>query len=69
MAFVNIVAEVKYKGHVIETVESPIQRVFMVDGHRERCFWSMADAKRAINCQPTKFYSVDVRHWWRNEQA
>ena len=65
MAFAKITAEIQYKGHKIETVESPIQVVYMVDGHQERCFWSVADAKRAINGQPTKFYSVDVRHWFK----
>lgn len=64
-SFVQITGEIMYKGHRIETVESPLQVVYMVDGQRDRCFWSVADAKRAINCQPTKFYSVDVRHWWR----
>lgn len=65
-SFATITGKVTYKGHTIETVESPMQIVYMVDGHKERCFWSVADAKRAINCQPTKFYSVDVRHWFRS---
>lgn len=65
-SFAQITACILYKGHRIETVESPMQIVYMVDGHRERCFWSIADAKRAINCQPTKFYSVDIQHWFRD---
>ena len=65
MAFAKITAEIQYKGHRIETVESPIQVVYMVDGNRERCFWSVADAKRDINWKPTKFLPVDIRHWFR----
>lgn len=54
-----------YKGHTIETTESPIQIVYVVDGDREHAYWSIADAKRAINGQETKFYPTDIRHWFR----
>lgn len=54
-----------YKGHTIETTESPMQIVFVVDGDREHAYWSIADAKRAINGKQTISLPVDVRHWFR----
>lgn len=64
MAFAKVASEIKYKGHRIETVESPIQIVYVVDGVRNNAFWSIADAKRALKGQPTKFYPVDVESWF-----
>ena len=63
--FAQITASTAYKGHRIDTVESPMQVVYMVDGRAEACYWSIADAKRAINAQQTKSLPVDVRHWFR----
>ena len=65
-SFATITAEMHYKNHKIETVESPMQIVYMIDGDREHCYWSVADAKRAINNQPFKYYPVDIRHWFNS---
>ena len=64
--FAKTTALISYKGHTIEQVESPMQTVFVVDGDRERAYWSVADAKRAINGKELTFFPVDVRHWFRN---
>ena len=63
-SFGKITGEISYKGHRIETVESPMQIVFAVDGDMEHAYWSVADAKRSINGVELKFYPVDVRHWF-----
>jgi len=63
--FGQVTAEVMYKGHKIETTESPMQIVYVVDGQRENAYWSMADAKRAINGQSLTYYPTDIRHWFR----
>lgn len=52
-----------YKGHSIEKAESSLQEVYIVDGDRKRAYWSMADARRAINGVELKYYPVDVRNW------
>ena len=54
-----------YKGHRIVTTESPMQIVYVVDGDREHAYWSVADAKRAINGKELKYLPVDVRNWFR----
>lgn len=64
-SFGTVTAEIAYKGHKIETTESPIQIVYVVDGDRERAYWSIADAKRAINGQELKSVPVDIRHWFK----
>lgn len=53
-----------YKGHSIEKAESPLQEVYIVDGDLELAYWSMADARRAINGKELKYYPVDVRNWF-----
>ena len=63
--FATVTASIAYKGHRIDTVESPMQIVYMIDGNAAACYWSMADARRAVNAQQTKFFPVDVRHWFR----
>lgn len=64
-SFGTVTAEMAYKGHRIETTESPMQIVYVVDGDREHAYWSIADAKRAINGKELKCLPVDVRHWFR----
>lgn len=66
MAYVfgQITGIVNYKGHKIETTESPLQIVYVVDGNRKSAYWSMADAKRAINGVATKYNSTDVNSWF-----
>ena len=64
-SFGAVTAVVMYKGHRIETTESPMQVVFVVDGDREHAYWSIADAKRAINGKQLKYWSVDIRNWFR----
>lgn len=66
-SFGTVTAEIAYKGHRIETTESPIQIVYVVDGDRERAYWSIADAKRAINGQELKFVPVDIRDWFKSK--
>lgn len=66
-SFGTVTAEIAYKGHRIETTESPIQTVYVVDGDRERAYWSIADAKRAINGQELKFVPVDIRNWFKSK--
>lgn len=63
--FGTVTAEMPYKGHRIETTESPLQIVYVVDGDREHAYWSVADAKRAINGKELKYLPVDVRGWFR----
>lgn len=63
-SFGTVTAEMAYKGHRIETTESPMQIVYVVDGDLEHAYWSMADARRAIRGDELKFYPVDVRHWF-----
>lgn len=67
MAYGKIASVSEYKGHRIETVEDPaqIQILFVVDGDTEHAYWSMADAKRAINGKCLKFYAVDIQSWFR----
>jgi len=67
-SFGTVTAEMAYKGHRIETTESPMQIVYVVDGDREHAYWSIADAKRAINGKELKYFSVDVRHWFHDEK-
>ena len=64
-SFGTVTAEMVYKGHRIETTESPMQIVYVVDGDLEHAYWSVADAKRAINGKELKYLPVDVRHWFR----
>lgn len=64
-SFGTVTAEMAYKGHRIETTESPMQIVYVVNGDREHAYWSIADAKRAINGKELKSLPVDVRHWFR----
>lgn len=64
-SFGTVTAEKAYKGHRIETTESPMQIVFVVNGDREHAYWSIADAKRAINGKEVKYLPVDVRYWFR----
>lgn len=64
-SFGQVTSTTAYKGHVIETTESPMQVVYVVDGDREHAYWSIADAKRAINGKQTISLSVDVRSWFR----
>lgn len=66
-SFGTVTAEKVYKGHIIATTESPIQVVYVVDGNREHAYWSIADAKRAINGQELKSFPVDVRDWFKQE--
>ena len=63
--FAQTTAETAYNGHRIERVESPMQIVFVVDGDRKNAYWSMADAKRAINGCLLKYFPVDIEHWYR----
>ena len=63
--FGKFTAEIGYKGHFIQTTESPMQIVYVVDGDLEHAYWSVADAKRAINGKELKYLPVDVRHWFR----
>lgn len=63
--FAKIAATVFFRGHRIDTVESPMQIVFMVDENAGACYWSMEDARRFIRGQQTKSLPVDVRHWFR----
>lgn len=67
-SFGTVTAEMAYKGHRIDTTESPMQIVYVVDGDREHAYWSVADAKRAINGKELKSLPVDVRHWFRDEK-
>ena len=64
-SFGQVTGRIIYKGHFIETTESPIQMVFVVNGDREHAYWSIADAKRAINGEQLKYESVDIRHWFK----
>lgn len=64
-SFGTVTAEMRYKGHRIETTESPMQIVYVVDGDCEHAYWSVADAKRAINGKDLKSCPTDVRHWFR----
>lgn len=64
-SFGQVTAEITYKGHKIETVESPMQIVYSVDGDYAAAYWSVADAKRAIRGERTIYSPVDVRHWFR----
>lgn len=64
-SFGTVTAEMAYKGHRIDTTESPMQIVYVVDGDREHAYRSIADAKRAINGKELKYLPVDVRHWFR----
>ena len=61
----QVTAETAYKGHRIETTESPMQIVYVVDGDREHAYWSVAAAKRAINGKELKYLPADVRNWFR----
>lgn len=63
-SFGQFTAEVSYKGHLIKTAESPIQIVYVVDGNLNSAYWSIADAKRAINGLPTKYFPVDIESWF-----
>ena len=63
--FGKFTAEIGYKGHFIQTTESPMQTVYVVDGDLEHAYWSIADAKRAINGNELKYSPVDVRSWFR----
>lgn len=63
--FGKFTAEIVYKGHFIQTTESPMQIVYVVDGDLEHAYWSVADAKRAINGKELKYLPVDVRDWFR----
>lgn len=67
-SFGTVTAEMAYKGHRIDTTESPMQIVYVVDGDREHAYWSVADAKRAINGKELKSLPVDIRHWFRDEK-
>ena len=62
MSLLTITAKSTYKGHVIERTESPMQIFYVVDGDRGNAYWSMADAKRAINGQILKSCLVDIKH-------
>lgn len=62
--FVQITGEITYKGRKIETAETPMQIVYIVDGDREHALWSVADAKRYIRGEQTKYFPVDVRSWF-----
>lgn len=64
-SFGQVTAAITYKGRKIETVESPMQVVFSVDGNYASAYWSVADAKRAIRGEGTKYLPVDVRDWFR----
>lgn len=63
-SFGKFTAELGYKGHFIQKTESPMQIVFVVDGDLKHAYWSIADAKRAINGKPTKSVPVDIEHWF-----
>lgn len=66
--FGKYTAEIGYKGHFIQTTESTMQIVYVVDGDLEHAYWSVADAKRAINGKELKSLPTDVRHWFRDEK-
>lgn len=65
MAFAEITKVQTYKGNKIETVENPVQIVFVVNSDKAHALWSIADAKRYINGQPLKYYPVDVTSWFK----
>lgn len=62
MSLLTTTREISYKGHKIEQVESPVQIFFTVDGCLTTAYWSIADAKRAINGVLTKSQPVDISH-------
>ena len=62
MALLQTIQTISYKGHEVARVESPLQVFFVVDGDYSNDYWSMADAKRAINGQGTVSLPVDIRH-------
>lgn len=64
MAYAQITGTATYKGHKIETVESPLQIVYIVDGERTNGYWSMADAKRFINGKATIYEPANVNSWF-----
>lgn len=64
MAYAQVTGLAAYKGHRIETVESPLQVVYVVDGDRKRGYWSMADAKRSINGKAIIYEPADVNSWF-----
>lgn len=46
----NIIKEVTYKGHIITVYEDGFgQQLVIIDNNESKIFFSMADAKRAIN--------------------
>ena len=56
----NVTDTLTYKGHKIEKTESYFQIFYVVDGHLEIAFWSVAEAKRHINGQDLKFNTIDI---------
>ena len=50
----------KYKGHNIVKFESMLQIVYVVDGDEAKAYWSLTDAKRAINGKPVLFEPVNI---------
>lgn len=54
------ISKTSYKGHTVATVESFMQRFFVIDSNLEAAVFSMADAKRQINGQPTRYESVNI---------
>lgn len=49
-----------YKKHSIQAWESPIQRVYVIDGDTSTAYWSISDAKRAINGEPILFQPCSI---------
>lgn len=49
-----------YKGHEIAHVETYFQAFFVIDGDLLHAYWSMADAKRAINGHSLSYEPVSI---------
>lgn len=58
----TVIETLIYKRHKIDKAESHLQTFFIVDDKLEAAYWSVADAKRAVNGQPLKYEAVDIRH-------
>lgn len=62
--YAQITGSVTYKGHKIDKVESLLQIVYVIDGETKKAYWSMSDAKRAINGKANIFLPVDITNWF-----
>lgn len=61
MSLLSTTSTSTYKGHIISVMESAFgQTFFVVDTNLTSAYWSISEAKRAINGKALNYEPVDI---------